>query len=902
MNWARILLGLIAVLFIETVALAATPNLKIDRVLISGVNVFPLATIESTVEVLPGQIFDRHLLLTSEESMQSFYRLHGYNEMTVKARLTQRLKEDGEGQKKVENVLEFEVAEGRPIRIADVEVVSLDQDPEFLRETWKFYEGQIKNSLKIAAGEVLDQGKISESRRAIQESLLSKNFISAGVSQVDFESVTSRVEKDSSRWVKVRFQVDLGDRVYFSFRGNSFFTWSDLQSWVEDLRSSGLGKDYLQAIRKKVEDEYRAAGFAKVVVTSYTVEESKRRGRKVIYAIEEGPRVKIDSVEFDGNLGFTTEKLRSKFFSKASGLVQNGIYVEKDVQKAAELLTEWMKERGFLSAKVVTINTVYPAIPRTTPGVSTVRLTVFLYEGNQTILRRVGFAGRSFVSEAEIKGILGVKEGEPLNIFAFGEGVEALKKTYRDAGFLDFQIQNEGKEGLVRYFQENRQVDISLELLEGPQYRVSQIQLEGLQYTQPSIVLRELVFREGDLLGEAAMMSSERQLRKLGIFSLVTIKAIDEPLGDGKKAVVVRVVESDRGTFVGGPGYRYDLGLRLFGQLTYTDLWGKNHTISTSLSANRRFFLYNFIEGQGQINYTWPWFGIPGLTFRPNLNAGRTQYLDFTTNAATTSFAADNVSTSLSWDKMLASQRNLVGSFTYSFEYIRQFMAVSSSSDNGTLTIGTVTPRLTVDLRDNSLLPTSGFYSTAWFDFSPQFLGSGSGRGLGSNIGFYRAQFRADYHVPLPKRFGLYFSFRTGFEQSLVSNSDPTFNSIPLIKQFSLGGVGSLRGYNELELNTLTSQNLQGLSSNVIQNSLSYLNYRAQMDIPLTGSLKFDVFLDSANLLINDYGFKYMLYGTGLGIRFLTPVGSVNFDYGYKLNPPPGTKDKMVAHFSVGVI
>jgi outer membrane protein insertion porin family len=878
---------------------AGVPVLKIDRVTVKGVQSFPISSIESAIEIYPGQILDRDDVVASEEGIQTFYRAHGYDEMTVKVRFRQQFQEDLDGVRKIQNVLEFDISEGRPIRIAEVELVPVGQDQNGMKEIWDSEKEKLKRLLKMRSGEILDQSKISEAKRVVQETLQSDEFMGAGVSQINFEAATGKSLDDSARWVKIRFKIDLGDRVLFGFRGNKFFTWSNLQTWIEDLRAAGLGKDYQDIVKKRIEDEYRNVGFAKVSVSYYTVESANNRRRNITYLIDEGPRVRIESIDFDGNFIFTGQELKSRFFSRASGIVQNGIYVEKDVRKAAELLTEWMKEKGFLSSRLVTINSKYLPVSKTQLGSASVRLVVYLYEGNQTTLRRVELQGLSQVTDHQAKSDLGLREGEPLNLFSLTEGIEAFKKRYRDLGFLNFQIRNEGKDGLVRYTQENRQADVVLDLSEGQQFRVGRIQLEGLVNTRSEVVLRELAFQEGGILGESAMITSERQLRKLGIFSSVVVRALDDEIGAGKKFVLVKVEESDRGMFVGGPGIRSDLGLRINSQLTYSNLWGRNHTVSVSASANRRFVpFYNFLEGQAQLNYSWPWFLIPGLTFRPSLSVGRTQYLDFSVNGWSTSFAADNQTVSLTWDKSLVGQSNFLGSLTYTFEGIRQFMGVRAE-DNSAMTIGTVTPRLTLDLRDNPLLPTSGFYSTAWMDFAPPALGSNADTGP---IGYYRVQFRSDYYWPVAKRFGFYFSFRTGYEQSLVNNSNLNSNAIPLIKQFSLGGIASLRGYNELELNTVISQQLQGLSTSIIKGSLSYINYRAQLDFLLNSSLKFDVFLDSASLLINAYGFQLARYGAGCGFRYLTPVGSVNVDWGFKLNPIPGVNDLNVVHFSVGVI
>jgi len=289
-------------------------------------------------------------------------------------------------------------------------------------------------------------------------------------------------------------------------------------------------------------------------------------------------------------------------------------------------------------------------------------------------------------------------------------------------------------------------------------------------------------------------------------------------------------------------------------------------------SVNRRFYNYNFAEGQLQFSYLWPWFGLPGLTFRPAIAVAKTQYI---------TFAADTLTASALWEKTLLSRPSLTGTFGYTVEKVNQFNE-ATVRDKGQLLIGSITPKLSLDFRDSPLSPTTGFFATSWFDLAYPFFGSES------DIGFYRAQFRADYHLPLWKKISWYFSFRTGFEQNVA----PSGNAIPLIKQFALGGIGSLRGYQEQQLNAQTLS---------ITGSLSYVNYRAQLDLPFAGELKFGLFADAANLKQDSFSFGDLLYGLGFGFHYQTPVGPVNLDWGFKTAPKAG-EDPYVIHFSVGII
>jgi outer membrane translocation and assembly module TamA len=116
--------------------------------------------------------------------------------------------------------------------------------------------------------------------------------------------------------------------------------------------------------------------------------------------------------------------------------------------------------------------------------------------------------------------------------------------------------------------------------------------------------------------------------------------------------------------------------------------------------------------------------------------------------------------------------------------------------------------------------------------------------------------------------------------------------AIPLIKQFTLGGVGSLRGFGEQALNAADAD---------VRGSLTYVNYRAQVDLPFAGAMKFGPFVDAANLNLDHYTLGSLRYGVGAGFHYKSPVGPVNFDIGVNPSPRPG-EDAYKLHFSIGNI
>jgi outer membrane protein insertion porin family len=920
--WSWFLANVFAVAVTTAAAVLGAPNLahaapSVDRIELSGVTAFTQPEIEESLEVSPGDALERAKVVRTAENLQELYRERGFEQVAIKSRIYRRKADEG-GANAFESVLEFAVVEGKPTRVGAVRFAAEGGvDQSFVRY-WRGLQDSLKSRLGLNPGDILDQEKLASGRRAVQDLMAGEEFIGARVAEVRVTTTTAPAIEtlpppsasqtgrasgikttadlvaDTGRWVELDIRIDLGDRVSFGFRGNKTFTVGRLSGLVDEQRQLGFGKDYVGAIRGKIEEAYRAEGFARVRIEAFPMERPKQQERHVTFDIDEGPRVTIESILFDGNSVFSQDELTKQFYVRAPSSLQHGYYVEKDVQKTSELLVEWIKSKGYLGSKVVTISQL-PGAPARRPGQipDSVRLVIYLYEGDQTLVHTISFKGLNAISAVDVRRLLGIQTGQPLNLFAFSEGLEELKTAYRAKGYINVRIANEGTDSVVRYSDENRRADVSVEVEEGFQYKVGAIQIDGLVQTREIVVRRELQLKENEVLSEPLLAESEARLRRMGIFSVVTVRLVDDPDRPDAKIVRISLQEGTPGVLAGGPGFRNDFGFRLFGQAAYTNLWGLNHTLSLTANVNRRVEDYRFVEYQVQLAYLYPWFLTSDSTLRPSLTMTGNQFIQFdstTTNAA------------LTWEKRLFANPGLWFSMTYNVEYDNNFNVLDrstglrTSAENQRLRIGALTPAFRFDSRDNPLSPTRGWFGTLSYEYASPALYSQSEP---YPVGYSRMQGRIDRLIALPYGMSWYLSYRAGFERSSEANIAGYARSgaIPLHKQFALGGVGSLRGFKEQQLN-VQDQNLYG--------TLSYSNYRTQIDLPISGALKFGPFLDAANLNVDNtapgiFLFGGLRYGVGFGFHYQTPVGPVNLDIGF--NPARrDNEDPWRFYFSIGFI
>ena len=63
----------------------------------------------------------------------------------------------------------------------------------------------------------------------------------------------------------------------------------------------------------------------------------------------------------------------------------------------------------------------------------------------------------------------------------------------------------------------------------------------------------------------------------------------------------------------------------------------------------------------------------------------------------------------------------------------------------------------------------------------------------------------------------------------------------------------------------------------------------------------FDLLVIDAKLEYRGFEFGGLRYGVGVGLHYRTPVGPVNFDFGFKVDPLPG-EEPFRFDFSVGIL
>jgi outer membrane protein insertion porin family len=156
---------------------------------------------------------------------------------------------------------------------------------------------------------------------------------------------------------------------------------------------------------------------------------------------------------------------------------------------------------------------------------------------------------------------------------------------------------------------------------------------------------------------------------------------------------------------------------------------------------------------------------------------------------------------------------------------------------------------------------------------------------------YYRTQYEIQWYYPISIENVLQLSGRAGYAHGY--NDKP----LPFYKNFFLGGIGSVRGYDTASIGP-KDENGDALGGNVL--AVANVEYY----FPFPGlekdrSVRLSVFVDVGALGEDTIDSDGMRSSVGVGLAWFSPVGPLKLSYGYALNKKEGDETQPF-QFSLG--
>ena len=596
-----------------------------------------------------------------------------------------------------------------------------------------------------------------------------------------------------------------------------------------------------------VKAEYTKEGYyaAQVTADSHVNEKNETL---VTFRIKEGEIVRIKDIRFEGNTVFDDGDIqdamdtREKWF--LSWMTGRGNYNEMLLNQDLERIADLYFNEGYVRVKV------REPVITLVDNDKHMLLLIHIDEGPQYKMGNVDIQGDLIRSKEELLGKLPFAAGEVFSRAKLRSGVGDITDIYADEGYAYANVAP-----LTRTDDETRTIDVMLDIEQGPQVSVERINITGNTKTRDKVIRREMKLIEGDLFSATSLKRSKARINNLGYFEAVDVTT--SPGSDESQMNIdVNVKERPTGTFSVGAGYSSVDGFVAQGSITQENFLGRGWRLNLAGSIGGESSTY-------QLGLTDPYFLDTRWTLGFEVYQTTREWDDFSRDA--TGFAVKA-------GHPVGEYSRILGTYRLEFKDIYDVSPFASTyiqDQEGETTVSSFTTTYTYNTTDNRLDPSAGTDLEANWKLA----------GLGGDEHF--SKYILDVRHFWPWKWNTSFMVRgqIGFVHEW-GNED-----VPIDENFFLGGIYTMRGFDSREVGP-RDENGEFIGGD----TEAFVNL--EFIFPLYPDLKIKgvTFFDVGNAWGGDYFgedddvFGSWRYSTGAGIRWLSPLGPMRFEYGINLD------------------
>ncbi|MEM6454531.1 MAG: outer membrane protein assembly factor BamA [Acidobacteriota bacterium] len=660
---------------------------------------------------------------------------------------------------------------------------------------------------------------------------------------------------------------------------------------IQVFENQPLSRGALEQLTRSIEEMYREKGY-RFAQVKYTLEELSANQLRATFTIDEGDRVKIDDITFDGNTLYSDWRLRlSMSKTKQSGLVsrvlKKDIYNPANLEEDLDSVRELYRKAGYkdilLGRPEIEVVAQNPNAPTIEEQKRRLAITIPVEEGLRWKLGEITIEGNEVFSDELLLRQFERPRGGWLRAKVVDGGLENVNKLYQSIGYIFSEIDSE----LIE--RDENVADLKVSVSEKDQFRIRRIDFKGNYKTKDKVLRRELLFQETGVVNMSAIRNSLLKIRQLNYFALdeeEPIKFENFDTDDQTVDLVLQGEEADRTELQFGGGWSEFDGF--FGQFAVrtTNFRGRGETLGVSAQIGRQRDLYD-------IEYRIPW-----LFDQPQLLGVRIFRQTFDARVlADTDFEQNFSGGSITYGRSLAAFQTL--NLTYSYSDVEEVETVFDTggdviSRRAEFVTSSLRPTWTYNTVDSRFEPFRGLRLQGSVEFAGDFLGG--------DTNFVKPIASLTWFQPISRR-----PFRSTFGVNFEAGHITSFGDIELFAQqrFFLGGENSVRGFRRRSIVVYNEDGTVARDADGFpRGGESFLNLNLEYHILAGGPFRVVAFADAGGVFDGDTSidFDLMRYTAGVELRILVPLFGAPLRFIYSSNLDPFPEDQFESFdFNIGV-
>lgn len=758
-------------------------------------------------------------------------------------------------------VVTYRVEAGPRARVGEV---------SFSGDMGPFSAGELRAPLRSKSGDLHHEVTASGDAERLQEWLIDRGYRTAEVDPPldSYDAAESRVDLEFPVRVGPRFDLEAPGVDVRRLRRKGLLPF---------LESEPFDPTLLTQSRDALRRHFQQRGHYDVAVN--LEQEESAGGVSLRLSIEPGPVFELAAVSFAGNESFTAAELSTLMeTSPARRLGSGGRLVDEIVADDMDNLRSYYALQGFGDARV--------GPPEVEREGSSLRLVVPIVEGPRRRVVNVAFEGTAELRPRELVEGLVLQGAGPYHPRLLEQSLDQIRSRYEAAGMRAAQVTPE-----LIWNEDRSLVDVIFKIFEGPRSVVERIVSRGQQRTRPHIIRRATGLRRGQPVSTERLLQAQRRLYALGVFSRVDVKLAPGTPFSAERDVIVQVEEGARRNVTYGAGYDSEDGVRGLLGVGHRNLFGRAIAGRLDVRASQR-------ETQIRALVRQPFLGNSGWPVSYSL---------FRIEESRDSFDSKRRGAQVEGLRLSGSDRY---GLLLSYREVRvenpdpalEGLEIERELQN--VEIFSLGPSLFIDRRDDPFDPRRGWSSNLVLE-AAQPLGN-------ADVDLLKLFGQQTFNLDLRRLGVLAVSLRLGAIEPGGGNAvDPTVEGllsaqVPISERFFAGGRSSHRAYRRDRLGIAGETLLPFVDAEMAPRlvpvggtglALLNIDYR----FPIWGALGGVAFIDAGNVWADwreiDPGEAKA--GAGVGLRYLSPLGPIRAEIGWKMDREPG-EDSWVATLSVG--
>jgi len=722
--------------------------------------------------------------------------------------------------------------------------------------------GTVFSHLPVKVGEIMDDDLASQAIK----SLYNTGF---------FKDVRIEAEND----VLIVTVQERAAIAQIDFSGNKSFPTDKMKEGLKQVgisESQIFDKSQLDRAEQEIKRQYLSQG--KYGASVKTVVTPLERNRVAVrFDIEEGAVSKIRDINIVGNKAYSIEDLRAQFLLTTPNWMswwnKDDQYSKQKLNADIETLRSFYMNKGYLEFNV---DSTQVSI---TPDKKDIYITINITEGEKYTISEVKLAGETLVPEDELRQLIQVQAGDTFSREKVTQTSKAISDRLSNDGYAFSNVNP-----VPEINKEKHTAAFTFFVDPGKRVYVRRINVVGNTRTRDEVIRREVRQLESAWYASNKIDRSKERIVRTDFFSDVNVETPAVPGTADQVDLNISVTEKSTGSVQFGAGLSSNEGVVFGITVNQNNFLGTGNRVSAQVNTGKVNTTYS-------LSYTDPYFTPDGVSrgidvYRRDVNTSSLNIGTYNTSSY-----GGGVRFGIPLNERDGLNFGLSADFTsvdLTDESPQQYKDFCEKASGCTSNSLVTTAGWTHDSRDSIMFTTKGVLQRLSGELALPVL----------DLEYYKIDYKHAWFKELFTGYTLMLNGEIGYADSYGDRKYPFF------KNFYMGGVNTVRGYDNGSLGPRSIDTVTG--NDFALGGTKRLLGNAELYIPIPGlkeskQFRLSAFLDAGNVFGTDasYDFGELRYSTGVGLSWISPFGPLKLVFAKPLNSKTGD-DTQAIQFQLG--